>query len=137
MVPSANQETQSDAKRQVEKSEQGSAIPEQDEAAMARRDFMRTKLMYTQNILEGLTTRNFRMIDAAIRNIEMITSGEQWVALDSDAYRELTADFQKSVKRLKQAAATKNVEATALRFYDVSNRCIDCHQHLQTTKYDL
>ncbi|MGI9516559.1 MAG: hypothetical protein ACR2NP_05930 [Pirellulaceae bacterium] len=112
-------------------------IDAMDENAIARRDFMRTKLMYAQNILEGLNTHDFGLIATAIKDIEMVTEGEQWVTIDNEVYQGLVQDFKKSVLRLKEAAATENIDATALRFYDMSNRCIDCHKHLETAQYDL
>jgi hypothetical protein len=109
--------------------------PQQDETAVQRRDFMRTKLMYTQNIFEGLTTRDFELIRQGIAEVEQVTEAQEWIAIDSDAYRRLTSEFNSAVEKLKAAAESENVDAIALRFYDVSTRCIDCHQHLQKARY--
>ena len=128
---------QEDEKQQEEGKSDRIIIDAMDENAIARRDFMRTKLMYAQNILEGLNTHDFGLIDSAIRNTEMVTEGEQWVTIDNEVYQSLVEDFKRSVARLKEAAQSENIDATALRFYDMSNRCIDCHKHLETAQYDL
>lgn len=112
-------------------------IPANDPDAVARRDFMRTKLMYTQNIFEGLTIGDFKAVDTAIMEVQMITEGEQWVTIDNEVYQRLTEEFKVSTRRLKKAAESRNIEATALRFYEMSNRCIDCHQHIRVAKYEL
>ena len=110
-------------------------LPVPDESSIERRDFMRTKLMYSQNIFEGLTVRNFELIERGIQEVEQVLEAEQWVAIDNEDYRKLTEEFKTSLKRMKVTAQSKNIEATALRFYDMSNRCIDCHQHLRHAQY--
>ncbi len=112
-------------------------VPQQDPESLSRRDFMRTKLMYSQNILEGLTTGDFDGIEKAIKDVQMVTAGAKWVAIDNEQYRELTRAFQSSTKQLMDAAKTKNIDATALRFYDMSTRCIDCHKHIRKAGYRL
>lgn len=97
----------------------------------SRRDFMRTKLMYSQNILEGLTTNDFAEIEHAVKELQKVTQGEKWLSVEDEDYAEHTADFEKSTKRLLEAAKTSNIEATALRFHEMSLRCIDCHKHVR------
>ena len=112
-------------------------VPADDENAIARKDFMRAKLMYSQNIFEGLTTGDFLLIQAGIKEVQGITEGEQWVAIDNDHYRKLTEDFKTSVKRLKKAAESRNLDAIALRYYNMSTSCIDCHDHLRHAEYSF
>ncbi len=111
-------------------------IPSLDPDSISRRDFMRTKLMYSQNVLEGITTGNFRLVEKAVAEIQSVTAGAQWVAIDNENYRRLTEDFQLAAERLMEAAKSENVDATALRFYDLSTRCIDCHKHLSKSAYE-
>lgn len=112
-------------------------LPFNDPDKVARRDFMRTKLMYTQNIFAGLTVGDFKDIKKAIREVQMVTEGGQWVEIDNEIYHQLTDEFKISTKRLAQAAETGNIEATAMRFYEMSNRCIDCHQHIRKANYEF
>ena len=109
----------------------------QDPDSVSRRDFMRTKLMYTQNIFEGLTTGNFESIEEAITNVQMVTEGAMWVAIENEEYNRLTSEFKTATRRLMNAAKTRNIESTALRFYELSTSCIDCHQHIREARYDL
>ena len=114
-----------------------SVLPKQDPDTVIRRDFMRTKLMYTKNIFEGLTTDDFKMIERSTKEVQNITAGEHWIAVDNDTYRKLTEEFKTAADRLMKAAKTKNLDATALRFYQLSTSCIDCHKHLRLADYDL
>lgn len=110
-------------------------LPFDDENAVARRDFMRTKLLYSQNIFHGLTTGDFKMIKASIKEVSEITEGESWVAIDNEKYRKLTEDFKTTIDRLSEAAESGNLEATALRYYNMSTSCIDCHRHIREANY--
>ncbi|MDG2013255.1 MAG: hypothetical protein P8J33_07100 [Pirellulaceae bacterium] len=110
----------------------------QDAIVTAQRDFMRSKLMYSQLILEGLTTHNFDMIHEAIANMKMVTEGELWVTVDDDPeYIELTQAFKKAAVRLQEAVDTKSVDGTAMRFYQLNTTCIDCHQYIRARGYKL
>ena len=112
------------------------ALRQEDEAT-SRRDFMRTKLLYSQNILEGLTTGSFEMLDESVRELQMVTEGAQWVDIGNEDYRRLTEEFKLAAERLKEAAATRNIDAAAMRFYQLSTSCIDCHKHIRHAGYDL
>jgi len=105
------------------------------EGGVERRSFMRNKLNFTQNILEGLTMAEFGLISHGIDELEGVLDAEQWVTIDNEDYRLLVDEFRTTVRRLRTASETKNIEATALRFYEMSTRCIDCHQHLQRSGY--
>ena len=111
-------------------------VQDQDPDSIARRDFMRTKLMYSQNIFEGLTRGDFKLIKAGIKEVQTVTEGEQWIAIDNEQYKRLTEDFETATKRLKDAAETGNIEATALRYYQLSTSCIDCHLHIRKVGYE-
>lgn len=118
--------------------EEKMVIPPQDPAdVIARRDFMRTKLMFTNNLFKGLTLGDIEAIEEAVSEIEMITEGSEWVAIDNDQYRKLTDDFKTATARLKVAVKTKNLDAIALRYYNLSTSCLDCHKHIREASYSF
>jgi hypothetical protein len=126
-----------DESQQKQDPEDTIVIPADDTGASARRDFMRTKLMFSQNVFEGLTTGDFDAIERAVEEVQNITEGSQWVAIDNDVYRKLTEEFKTTTKRLMAAAKTKNLDATALRYYNMSTSCIDCHNHIRQARYEF
>ena len=112
-------------------------LPAQDPNEVERRDSMQSKLMYSKNILEGLTAGDFVRITEAIENMQLVTEGAAWIEVDNDNYRRLSNEFKTSLRRLTAAAETKNLDATALRFYGMSTNCIDCHQHIRKADYQF
>ena len=112
-------------------------LPAQDPNAVERRDSMQSKLMYSKNILEGLTAGDFDRINEAIENMRLVTEGAAWIEVDNDNYRRLSSEFKTSLRRLAAAAKTQNLDATAMRFYGMSTNCIDCHQHIRKAGYQF
>ena len=112
-------------------------IPADDENAIARRDFMRTKLLYSQNIFEGLTTGNFNLIKEGVKEVDKVTQAQQWVEIDDDRYRRMTEEFKTTTRRLAEAAESGNIDATAMRYYQMSTSCNDCHKHIRKVGYEL
>ena len=129
--------TQERQEKETQKKDDKIVIPSDFQESVSRRDFMRTKLMFCQRIFEGLTTGNFKMIDSGIQEVKRVTEGEMWVSIDDDRYRKLTEDFKTAVVRLETAAATKNIDAIALRYYQMSTSCIDCHSHIRVAQYEF
>ncbi len=112
-------------------------VPSQGPEAVARRDFMRSKLRFSQMIFEGLTTGNLKLVREGAVEVREITRGSQWVSVDDDRYRQLNSEFETAIDRLIEAAESKNVDATALRYYHMSTSCIDCHKHIRKVGYEF
>ena len=136
-IPLLTQQDKAGQDKQKKQDKQDKIDVAEGPESIARRDFMRTKLMYSQNIFEGLTTGDFQLVDDAIDEIRGITAAEQWVAVDDDRYRKLTEDFKTTIERLREAAETENIDATAFRYYQMSTSCIDCHKHIRKAGYTL
>ena len=107
----------------------------QDEDSKARRDFMRVKLMYTSNIVEGLTNKDFKLVEESANEIIGITAAEKWLAVDSMEYRRQSTELKNAAEKLKKEAKNKNLEGVALRFFDMTLKCIDCHEHIRELSF--
>ena len=108
---------------------------EQDQDSVSRRDFMRMKLNYTQNILEGLTTRDFGLIISGAEEVERITQAEAWNSNDFADYQKISDELRSVAKHLKKAGQNSNLEAAALRYFELTMKCIDCHQYLRKADF--
>ena len=103
----------------------------QDQDIVARRDFMRTKLTFSQAIVEGLSVKNFDTINTAATEIRNVTEGEMWLVHKTPEYNRYSDELKRSVEQLIRAAEEKNLDGSALRFFDVTLKCIDCHEYLR------
>ncbi|MFM7117032.1 MAG: hypothetical protein ACKO9H_05220 [Planctomycetota bacterium] len=108
---------------------------EQDPDSLSRRDFMRMKLNYTQNILEGLTTRDFGLIISGAEEVERITQAEAWNSNDFADYQKISDELRSVASHLKKAGQKSNLEAAALRYFELTMKCMDCHQYLRKADF--
>jgi hypothetical protein len=108
---------------------------EQDQDSISRRDFMRMKLNYTQNILEGLTTRDFGLIISGAEEVERITQAEAWNSNDFADYQKISDELRSVATHLKKAGQKSNLEAAALRYFELTMKCMDCHQYLRKADF--
>lgn len=107
-------------------------VPRQE--SIARRDFMRTKLTFSQAIVEGLAVKNFDMINTAATEIKNVTEGEMWLVHKTPEYNRYSDELKRSVEELIKAAEENNLEGCTLRFFDVTLKCIDCHEYLRKNR---
>jgi hypothetical protein len=109
---------------------------EQDDVKSAsRKAFMRGKLASNQKIVEGLSVKNFGMIAEGALAVKTLVKGQHWFVLNTPEYKRLSAEMEIAATRLEQAANSKNVDAAALRYFDLTLNCVDCHNYIETQKY--
>ncbi len=101
----------------------------------ARKEFMRGKLDSNKQIVEGLSLKDFAMIRQGAEGVTAIVKGQHWFVLNTREYKEYSQDMEQAAKRLVEAADQKNLEAAALRYFDLTLNCIDCHRYLETQKW--
>ena len=94
-----------------------------------RQDFMRGKLLSNQQIVEGLSTNNFDLIAKGADGVTALVKGQHWFVVDTPQYREYSDDMTSAAVKLKAAAVDKNLEASTLRYFELTLKCVDCHQY--------
>ncbi len=107
-------------------------IPKQDR--VARRDYMRTKLNFSQAIVEGLAMKNFDTINTAATEIRNVTEGELWMVHNTADYNRYSDELKAAAEELIKAAEAKNLEGCTLRYFDMTLKCIDCHEYLRRNR---
>lgn len=98
----------------------------------ARKQFMRGKLTSNQKIVEGLSLKNYALIREGAEGVTALVKGQHWFVLETREYKDYSKDMEQAAQRLVAAADDKNIEAAALRYFDLTLNCIDCHQYLET-----
>jgi hypothetical protein len=101
----------------------------------ARKQFMRGKLISNKKIVEGLSLKDFALVREGAEGVNALVKGQHWFVLDTLEYQDYSKDMEQAAQKLIKAADDKNMEAAALRYFDVTLNCIDCHRYLETVKY--
>ena len=102
---------------------------------LARKKFMQGKLVSNKKIVQGLTTNDFGLVKEGAQEVSAYVKGQSWFVLKTPEYRVFSDDMSRAAKSLERAAKNQNVEAAALRYFELTVKCIDCHQYILTTKY--
>jgi hypothetical protein len=94
----------------------------------ALREFMRKKLEASNQILEGLITEDAKMVAVGAQTLNEMSGAEKWRVSNDLVYRQFSEEFQRSTKKLQQAAEKGNFDDVALKWIDTTMGCVDCHK---------
>lgn len=105
---------------------------DEDLKSEARKQFMRGKLLSNQKIVEGLSLKDFGLVKEGAEGVTALVKGQHWFVLETEEYKNYSREMEQAARMLEVAAKDKNIEAAALRYFDLTLNCIDCHRYLET-----
>jgi cytochrome c556 len=122
-----------DASKSPAQEKTSDARPNQDkEPALAK--FMRAKLQASSQILEGLCTEDFALIEKGAETLNTMSREERWRVSNDVMYRQHSAEFRNSVENILKAAQDKqNIDTAALAWTKTTLNCIECHRWVRNT----
>lgn len=98
----------------------------------SRRDFMRKKLEYSKNVLEGLSVEDFAMIAKNAKALKAMSEAAAWrdsMIPNVKDYLPYTIDFQRQTDDLLQAAEKRNLDGASLAYIQTTLTCVRCHKY--------
>ncbi len=93
--------------------------------------FMRKKLDASSKILEGLCQEDAALIKEGADALSAMSKVEVWNVLTDADYREHSREFRDNAARVAQAAEEGDFDKAALRWFDVTMSCLECHDHVR------
>jgi hypothetical protein len=90
--------------------------------------FMRQKLTYSQNIIEGLSLERQEMVLTNAAKLMYMTKSNAWMELSVPGYLEQTRKFQDDVILLGNEARAGSNPGMLKAYVKVTGGCIECHQ---------
>jgi len=93
---------------------------------------MAAKLNISQQVLEHLTSGDFKQLETSARRMQVMNFLEQWVRDEnfenaSDYQGQLNA-FEFATKELVRNAGSENVEGALKAYVTMTESCVRCHQ---------
>ena len=104
--------------------------PKQDEPQDAS-VWMRMKLDYSKNILEGITKGEFELVEDNALKLRGFNRVERFVRGKWEGYSQQLQAFQHANDDLIKQARKKNVEGATLAFTQLTISCVNCHKKLR------
>jgi hypothetical protein len=93
--------------------------------------FMRQKLNFSQNILEGIVLEKYDLVitnATLLRNMNMTNA---FLALRNPDYMVDITNFQQKVDILLSAAKERNLENSTAAYTQMTGSCIACHKQFR------
>lgn len=95
---------------------------------------MRQKLEFTKNVLEGLATENYTLIEKNAKGLKLLSQAAEWEVPfipNVDQYLPYTLDFQRIADDLAKKAKEHNLDGATLAFNRMTMNCVDCHKYVR------
>lgn len=93
--------------------------------------FMRAKLAHSQNVLEGLATEDFDLIERGAQELSLASLDSNWQVLQTEDYVRQSAEFRRACDSLRAAAQAKNLDGATVAWMDVTLKCVQCHKYVR------
>ena len=95
--------------------------------------FMRRKLEASSEILEGLSIEDFTLIKEGATKLYKMSTVEKWRRSNDALYRQYSSEFQRVTQDLIRSADQGDLDRSALKWMDVTMKCIECHRYVRET----
>jgi hypothetical protein len=106
----------------------------QGKTPATRRDFMRQKLEFSKQLLEGLTLENFELVGRNARALRRLSEAAEWevpTIPNATDYVAFTGEFQKLCAELDASAKARNIDGATLVYLRLTMSCVNCHKYVR------
>jgi hypothetical protein len=115
----------------------GQEPDERPTRAPTRAQFMRKKLEFAKNVLEGLTTEDYALVAKNAKGLRLLSQAAEWevpTIPDVENYLAYTVEFQRITSDMAKKAEAKNLDGATLDYVRMTTNCVNCHKYVRTTK---
>jgi hypothetical protein len=107
---------------------------EQPSQAHTRREFMRQKLEFSKDVLEGLSLEQFATIERSAKALKKLSEASEWevpTIPNATDYVAITTEFQRSCDDLLKQAKARNIDGATLSYLKLTMTCVQCHKFVR------
>jgi hypothetical protein len=104
------------------------------EQVRTRREFMRSKLELSKNVLEGLSLEQYATIEKNAKSLKLLSQAAEWevpTIPNASDYVALTTEFQRYADDLAKNAKQGNIDGATLAYLKLTMNCIQCHKYVR------
>jgi hypothetical protein len=99
-----------------------------------RAEFMREKLNFSKDVLEGLALEQYATIEKAGKALKKLSEAAEWEVATIPGvtdYVMLTTDFQRHADELVKQSKAKNIDGATLAYVKLTMSCVQCHKFIR------
>jgi hypothetical protein len=95
---------------------------------------MQRKLIHAQRVLEGIALGDFDKIGDHAKELMDLSKRAEFGVLKTPQYVLHTNEFRRAVEDMQKGVKTKNLDAAALAYVDMTMSCVKCHKHVREVR---
>lgn len=110
------------------------AAPAAQDQKRTRSEFMRQKLEFSKNLLEGLAIENYEIIEKNAKSLKVLSEAAEWevpTIPNATDYVAFTTEFQRIADDLAKQAKNKNIDGATLAYVKLTVNCVQCHKFVR------
>ncbi|MGO9470932.1 MAG: hypothetical protein ACLQIB_48375 [Isosphaeraceae bacterium] len=107
---------------------------EQPNQGRSRREFMRQKLDFSKDVLEGLSLEQYASIERSAKALKKLSQAAEWevpTIPNATDYIALTTEFQRNCDDLLKQAKARNIDGATLSYLKLTMTCVQCHKFVR------
>ncbi|QDT44692.1 hypothetical protein Pan241w_48070 [Gimesia alba] len=93
--------------------------------------FMQAKLDSSKDVLEGLVTEDFDLIEKGTKKMIEMSNATEWQVVEGPIFAQQSAEFRNAAKEVMNYAKKKNVDGASLSYLHLTMTCIACHKQIK------
>ena len=93
--------------------------------------FMRKKLVAADQILEGLTTPDMKLVQKGATSMIHMNKEAMWASFKSPSYAQDSADFVRTAERLIKQSKKEDLEGASHTYAQLTIQCVTCHRRVR------
>jgi hypothetical protein len=100
----------------------------------SRSVFMRRKLEFSKDVLEGLALEQYPVIEKNAKALKVLSQAAEWevpMIPNATDYVALTSEFQRYADDLIKAAKQGNIDGATLAYVKLTMNCVQCHKYVR------
>ncbi len=95
---------------------------------------MRSKLLNSQNVLEGLLRSDFAAIKNGAKQMKAISEADEWPRSRDPVYEHFSQTFRRQCNQLEQAADQRHREGVRFTYLAITTTCVNCHDYVRDSR---
>ena len=95
---------------------------------------MKSKLVTSQSVLEGLLRKDFDAIANGARSLKRISEAAEWPRSRDRVYEHFGSTFRRQCNELENAAHKSDQDGVMFTYLAITTTCVNCHDYVRDSR---
>ncbi len=92
---------------------------------------MKSKLVKSQDVLEGLLRKDFAAIARGAQDMKHISEAAAWPRARDEVYEHFSVEFRRQCNQLESLADELNHQGAMFTYLQMTTTCVNCHDYVR------